>query len=351
MVEQASGLKWRPSVVDVMAAVVFSVAIWPLGGHAAPRELKYKDVVLDLKSGDKLAILCPRAFVKLTGTGGAQTVLHARKSLPEKAPADAVTRFDALSFNVHRDGTLLTLECSGADAKPGSGDFHFDIDGASVAIEMAVREGGAAVQSWRQPISAVVVEGSVRSNQTEGAFLVQLQRGEVKIEGHKGRLDVEAQSVKLQISNLEGDLKVVNFAGDSALSEINGNVDAKLDSGSLSMAKSAGSLDFVLGRGSLTAQGFEGALKGEVQSGNVQADLNGEADVNIESDRGSVVLKAPPQSGALIRLQTNEGALALPQGIKPTPGNARSANTRLLGNGSKGTIIVRSKTGSIRLRD
>ncbi|MES2962905.1 MAG: hypothetical protein V4760_03375, partial [Bdellovibrionota bacterium] len=97
--------------------------------------------------------------------------------------------------------------------------------------------------------------------------------------------------------------------------------------------------------------GFSGPFRGENMSGAVQADLLGDAEVSVESDRGSVSIKAPPGSGASVRLQTSDGQLQHPSSVKPAGGSVKAAVGSLGGSGSKGTINVRSKSGSIRLRE
>lgn len=342
-----------------MRAFIFIVAsLLSVTSFAAPRETKYKEITLDAAPTDKLIISCPRAGVKLTATNSASTTLRVRKTLADSS-SEGASRFEGMAFSVKKEGGLIRIECTGVDSKeelakavkPGAGDFHFDIEGASLPVEVSVRGGNVNLQGWKQSVAAMIVEGRVQAAATENALRVQLQRGEVKIDGHRGPVVVDSQAAKIQVANVEGDMNVVNFAGESVLNSVRGNVDAKLDSGTFTIAKSSGSLDFILGKGSLNANGFSGPFRGENVSGSVSAELLGETEVSVESDRGSVSIKAPPGSGASVRLQTSEGSLASPASVKPAGGTVKAAVGTLGGSGPKGSIHVRSKSGSIRLRE
>ena len=348
----------RRTEKDLLMRAILLIALVSATASAAPRETKFKEITLDVVSGDKLAISCPRAAVKLIASTSPTTTLRVKKTLADSA-AEGGSRFEGMTFSVKKENGIVRIECSGADSKEelakavkaGAGDFHFDVEGASLPVEVGVRGGNVNVQGWKHAVTATIVEGRVQSSATENALRVQLQRGEVKIEGHKGLVVIDSQSAKIAASNVEGDMNVVNFAGESALSSVRGNVDAKLDSGTFTIAKSSGSLDFIVGRGTLNANGFSGPFRGENVSGSVLAELLGDVDVSIEADRGSVNIKAPPGSGATVRLQTSDGSLQHPPSVKPAGGTAKAAVGTLNGSGSKGTINVRSKSGSIRLRE
>lgn len=345
----------RASFSMFVAAVAFLSSIV---ASAAPRETKYKDITLETAPNDKLVISCPRAGVKLTATASPTTILRVRKTLAD-ASSEGASRFEGMSFTLKKENGLIRVECTGADSreelakaiKPGAGDFHFEVEGASLPVEVSVRGGNVNLQGWKQSVAAMIVEGRVQAAQTENSLRVQLQRGDVKIDGHRGPIVLDSQAAKIQAANVEGDMSVVNFAGESVLNSIRGNVDAKLDAGTFTIAKSSGSLDFIVGKGTLSANGFTGPFRGENVSGSVTADLLGETEVSVESDRGSVSIKAPPGSGASVRLQTADGSLQSPASIKPSSGGVKAAVGTLNGSGPKGTIHVRSKSGSIRLRE
>lgn len=342
----------RSTVLLVFATLVSATV------SAAPRETKYKDITLDAKPGDKLVISCPRAGVKLVATNSPTTILRVKKSLANPS-GEGASRFEGMSFSVKKESGLIRVECTGADSKeelvqavkPGAGDFHFDVEGASLPVEVGVRGGNVNLQGWKQSVAAMIVEGRVLASSSESALRVQLQRGDVKVDGHRGPLVIDSQVAKISAANVEGDVTVVNFAGESQLNQIRGNVDARLDSGTFTIAKSSGSLDFIVGKGSLSANGFAGPFRGETMSGSVSAELLGETEVSVEADRGSVSIKVPPGSGASVRLQTADGSLQHPASIKPAGGSVKAAVGSLGGSGPKGTINVRSKSGAIRLRE
>jgi DUF4097 and DUF4098 domain-containing protein YvlB len=151
------------------------------------------------------------------------------------------------------------------------------------------------------------------------------------------------------VSDVEGGLNLANFGGDSNLTSIRGHIDLKNHAGTMSVSKSSGSLDFLAGRAGLTIQGFEGPIRGQTDLGAVTVGVEGDTEVSIESNQGNVSVKLPNDSGAAIRMQSDEGSVSPPEGIRPS-GSGKSASGRMNGSGPKGTVVLRSKSGAVRIR-
>jgi hypothetical protein len=336
------------------------LAVLLMATAAFAKEVRYKEMPLDIKPGEHLAISCFHCIVHLTQmTQGQTPSLKARKFTSDKASSDDLAKLDTLSFTVKHEGAALVIESKPPDSKQGwvamlkspGPELEFDINAQSVPVEVMEREGQVFLQSWNQPASISVVTGLIHTSSTEGALKVQLQRGDIRVEKHHGQAEVDSYGAKLVVQDMEGDLDLTNFGGESSLTGIHGHVGVQIHAGSLGLAKSSGSLEFLNGRGSLNVQGFDGPIHGQTDQGIVVAAVEGETEVNIESNQGPVTVHLPAKSGALIHLESEEGALAAPEPVRiVNAASRRTANGRLAGTGAKGSVAVKSKSGAIRIR-
>jgi DUF4097 and DUF4098 domain-containing protein YvlB len=193
------------------------------------------------------------------------------------------------------------------------------------------------------------VSGSVRTQNTEGSLQVQIQHGEVKIDAHRGPLEVDSYGAKLSLQDVEGDLDLTNFAGETAIKGFSGAMDVRSQSGSVNIVKSSGSIDFLNGHGGFVLNGFEGPVRGQTDQGMVTANIEGEAEIHIDSNQGAVNVKLPNNSGASIRLQTEDGSLFAPVMLNSVS-HAKSVAGHLAGEGPKGAVAIKSKSGIVRLK-
>lgn len=364
-VAKASAPIWlsptAPLVPRLIAPLVIPLAMLVVSpAWAAPKEVRYKETPLELKEGDRLVVSGLRATVRLIQpTAAKPSVVRARKVLPDKASSAAASKFEALAFSVRRDGNAVVLEAKGPQNKVDVGDWLkaggpelvLEIEAQGVPTEVSIHSGQVIAQGWKAPLAVSVVDGAVKTSATEGPIRIQVQKGEVKAESHRGRLDVDSYGARINAQNVEGDLRVGNFGGESAISQVKGNVQLKTFAGGTSIAKTTGDVDFTLGRGALSVQELEGALRGQTEAGNVSAAVEGDAEVNIESNQGAVTVKLPQGSGAMVRLQSESGSIATAENIRPAQVNSmKTATGRLSGSGARGTVAVRTKSGAIRVR-
>lgn len=328
---------------------------------SSAKELRYKELPLDLRAGDRLVVQGLRAQVRLAPAApGKGAVLKARKFVGDKSTAETLARFEALSFNIRRDGSTVRIDTTGPDSKSTlaewlkgpSPELVLEFEMPPVPVDVSVRDGSVTAQGWTQPLAVSLVDGQLKATQTEGALKLQMQRGEARIQGHRGPLEIDSYGAKVFLSKVEGDVKLTNFGGDSSLAELKGNIDVRTQSGGTTVNQSSGSLDFALGRGPLNVTAFEGPLRGETETAAVSAAIEGEAEVSIQSNQGSVSVKLPAGSGAAVRLQSDEGSVSTPDAIKPSTTSAglKVASGRLAGSGPRGSVNVKSKTGAVRLR-
>ena len=324
------------------------------------KEVRYKEMPIDIKAGDHLIISCFHCVVHLTQTPQGQApTLKARKFTSDKASNEENAKLDTLSFTVKHEGTAVVIESKPPDSKVGwlallkspGPTLEFDLNAQAVPVEVLDREGQVTLQSWNQPASISMVTGSIHTSGTEGALKLQLQRGDIRLEKHRGQAEVDSYGAKLVIQEMEGDLDLTNFGGESALTGVHGHVGVQIHAGSLGLNKSSGSLEFLNGRGGLNIQGFDGPIHGQTDQGTVVAVIEGETEVNIESNQGPVTVHLPSKSGASVHLESEEGLLAAPEPIRiVNAASRRTANGRLAGTGPKGTVAVKSKSGAIRVR-
>lgn len=344
-------------VVRVVVAIFLGL---PFGAEAALREVRFKDAPLEIREGDRLVISGIRGSVRLIPLAMGRTpVLRAKKIMAEKFAATAGERFDALNYQVRRGDGVLVIEARGPASKaewgewlkPGGPELVLEIEAPAVPVEVSLHSGLITTQNWKGPLSTTLVEGVVRTSATEGPLRLQVQKGEARVDSHRGRLEFDTYGARLNAQNVDGELMVENFSGETSLSQIKGNIQLRSHAGGSSIAKSTGALDFELGRGGLTVTGFEGPLRGQTANGSVVAALEGEAEVAIESVQGPVTVKLPGESAAFVRLQSETGSLSAPEPVRPgQAGTLKTAVGRLGGSGPRGTVVIRSKAASLRVR-
>lgn len=327
---------------------------------ALAKEVRYKDYPLELRESDRLVFFGVRGNVRVQPSANGKTaLLKARKVVSDKSSSEDLARFEAMSFAVRRDGNTVIVEMKGPDSKSawgpwlrsGAPELHLEIEAPPIPIEILEREGQVSIINWRQAVAINLVSGAIKTQGTDGLLRLQLQQGQIGVERHRGRVEIDSYSAKLGVQELEGDLDLTNFAGESTLGKIKGNVELKSHSGPMNVMKSSGAIEFQAGRGAVNLNGFEGPVRGKADQAAVSVIVEGEAEVNIESVQGPVTVKLPSDSGAAVRMQTDEGSISVPDAVRaPGTGQARVVNGRLAGSGPKGAVVVKSKAGTLRVR-
>jgi DUF4097 and DUF4098 domain-containing protein YvlB len=327
---------------------------------AEAKETRYKDYPIEIHDGDRIVITGLRASVKLQQSASAKNaVVRVRKSVSDKAAPEDQAKFDVLSFSVRREGQAIIVEAKGPESKaafsqwlkPSAPELVVEIDAPAVPVEILAHDGQVLISNFHQSVAVNLVSGGIKTNGTDGLLRLELQNGQLNIDKHHGRLEIDSYGGKLAIQDLDGDLDLANFSGDSTITRSKGNIDLKSHSGPVTIAKSSGSVDFLSGRGVFTMSGFEGPVRGQTDQGPVSIGVEGDADVHVESNQGPVTVKLPADSGALVRMQTEEGTMSPPDAIKATgAGRSKLISGRLPGEGSGGTVAVKSKSGALRVR-
>lgn len=348
---------WSFSVTFVITSMFIQVAI-PQQAFSA-KEVKFKEYPFEILKGDRLVVSGIRGAVKLVQIGQGKTpVVRAKKVLPTGAKSTAAQMFENLSFQVRKEGTIVTIEVKGPTSRQefidaagvGQPELSFEIEAPSTLAEVHLHSGLVTASGWKDGLSVSLIDGRINSIDGEGVLRAILTRGEIKIDRQKGNVEIENHGGKVALSNIDGDVRLYSFSGDSALASISGKVKFRAKAGSLNVSKLSGDFTFENGRGGISGIAIDGAVRGTTEDGAVNLQLAGEADLSVETEDGSVTIKAPGGSGALLKLSSEDGPILAPESVKvPKVSGPKSVVARLDG-APKGQIIVRSKRGVIRIR-
>ena len=318
----------------------------------------------DSGKADRLIVFAARGSVKLIPIpAGRAPLVRARKVLPDGSKSD---RMDSTSYSVRRDGSVLILELKGPQSRAdwihlnlaNQPELHFEVEAPSVPVEIHLTAGTVQASGWKDSLAITLQDGSVKLADGEGAVHVSIGRGEVKLEKWKGLATIESHTAKVQIQSNDGEVKVFNFSGETLLTGVKGRARVEAKTGSTTASKIDGGFEFLNGRGTLSLSQVAGAVRGENDEGVVTLSLGGdkakedsiESDVIVESNDGTVSIKPPTNSGALLKLTSEEGAIQVPDSVAvPKAAGPKSVTARLPGT-TRGTILVRAKRGTIRIR-
>lgn len=359
------------SRVSALLAIAIVAVLQFTAPAFAAREVKFKDFPLELSATDtskanRLYVIGMRGSVRLIPLAPGKTpVVRARKVQPDGSRNQPSDTFESFSYSVRKEGSVLVIEPKAGSVQsdwltgvaPGQPELHLEIEASSVPAEVHLHTGSVQSVGWKAPITASLQDGSIKMSEGEGALALSVFKGEARVEKWKGRVQIESHAAKVFTQTIDGDVLVNNFSGESALFAIKGHSTLKAKTGSSTVTKLEGGLEFFNGRGGLTATQVQGVVRGQTDDGAVSIALGaegkeaqGESDVVVESQDGSVSIKPPTGSGALLRLSTDEGALLAPESIAiPRGSGPKAASGRLTGS-TRGTIVVRSKRGVIRIR-
>lgn len=367
-----SAVRFFYSIALLISSLVLSLAI----RDASAKEMHYKDYPLEIHDGDRLVISGMRVNIHLSsssvssgasashgasGAVGKNPILHARKSVGDHAPKEDQSKFEAMLFGVRREGQDVIIEVKGPENKAAwtawtkssstAPEFAFDIEGLSSPVEVLAHDGQVAINHFNRSAAVNLIAGHVSTSESEGPLRIAIQSGQVEVNKHHGRLDIDSYSARVAVQDLEGDLQLTNFSGESTITRATGGLDIKSHQGASILAKSSGSLDFLSGRGAISVSGFDGPVHGQTDLGPVSIGIEGDADVRVDSVQGTVNVKLPQDSGAALHMQSEEGSLSPPEGFKASGGGrSHLISGRLSGEGPKGTVTVKSKTGALRVR-
>jgi hypothetical protein len=220
--------------------------------------------------------------------------------------------------------------------------------GASVPVEIQLREGQVIAQKWSRDLKVSMTRGKFTSTGGTGPLNVQLLKGDVLIQDQTSKVSVDMYRGQLTVKNLQGDLDGSVFAGGMTVEKSKGFLNINTTQSVARILQSAGTLQFENVKGNVITQQFAGRVDGQTGEGAVNIGIVPDTDVHIKSISGRVTVQTVTGSGASVNLVTAEGEITapneVPQGKSATEKTARG---RLRGGEQKGSIVVRSREGSI----
>lgn len=320
------------------------------------REVRFKELPLDVRDGDRLIVIGWKGQLKIDGKAKSNSI-RAAKSTPDKQNP----LFDALTFSTRRDDQSFIIEWKGPAKKEdlelwlkGPPDLSLELNVASrlSSVEIQWRDGSIQLSGIRVPVNVWGNDLSARAGDLDQRLAINAKKLEAKLDDIKGGLDVNFQTGHLFASKLDGDTHLTTFSGDITVTESAGSLSVRSNDGPVRLSKTVGSLEVDSMRAQISTNSHQGPVRGRIEEGSLSLDLSEEADVQLQSGKGTVSVKAPSGSNAYVKVVTENGSVGLPDSVRLQPGGSgqRTYAGRLAGSGSKGTIQVSAKEGFVRVR-
>lgn len=226
-----------------------------------------------------------------------------------------------------------------------------EFTGASVPVEIQLREGSVNSQKWSKELKISLVKGKVLSSSGSASLSIQLQNGDVTVVDQSSKLAADVYKGHLTVRNLQGDLEGSVFSGTMNVEKSKGVLSVTTTQATAKVSQSSGTLQFENVKGNLVTQQFSGRVDGQTVDGSISLGILPDTDVHVKSDSGRVSVQTVPGSGASLNLLTTDGEITVPGELKVNrSATEKSVKGRLRGGEQKGSIIVRSQEGSILVK-
>lgn len=320
--------------------------------------IDFKPVALETKPSDRLILKGYDGDVKFIVTKGSQLVVRVRQETSDQSAALIKQSLDEWNFSVQRVEGGIEMVVQSPHAKEvwrhllmngGGPKFHLEIAAPALPLEVVWRHGKIQIDSWSAPIRAQALEGSIVINGGNGDVKATLQEGDLRIKKRQGKVVAENFSGKLLLDDIKGNVETELFVGDGVLNGLEGNIELHSHKASVVVTGGKGRFDFDSTRGSIKLTQFSGDLKGVTEEGQINAKILNAGDVRITAQAGSVNLELPG-SGASVSVSSTEGSISGPSHLKTDQlAGQRVMRGRLRGS-DEGSVVVRTTTGSVRIR-
>lgn len=223
-----------------------------------------------------------------------------------------------------------------------------DFTGASVPVEIQLREGSVNSQKWSKELKVSLVKGRVTALGGTASLSVQLQTGDALIQDQSSKVVADLYKGNLTVKNLQGDLEGSVFSGAMTIEKSKGVLSINTTQSTAKVLQSSGTLQFENGKGSVMTQQFAGRVDGQTTEGAVSLGILPDTDVHVKSNTGRVSVSTVAGSGAMLNLLSTEGEITVPSELKVNrTATEKSVRGRLRGGEQKGSIVVRSQEGNI----
>lgn len=332
---------------------------WLLFLFAGPvfaANIDYKPLYLATHKGDQLLIRGFDGSVKLNAGQSNQVSVRVRQETLEPMSKAESEFADEWGFSMQRRGEVIELIAKGPESKSAWGagvravKFHLDIQAPPMTSQIVWRNGSIKVDGWNAPLRIQSQDGEILVSGGEGDLTVTSAGGSgIKVSKREGRMSADVYNGKVLFDQVKGHVDVDNFSGDTTLLQTSGVIALTTQKGKVNIKKGEGRIDFTNARADIAIDEFAGDLKGQNGGGSVVARLFKDASVKIISRDGPVSLHLP-DSGARVDLSTEEGFINAPSSLSSAQrGNLKVVRGELSGSG-KGSVVVRTDSGTIRLR-
>jgi hypothetical protein len=223
--------------------------------------------------------------------------------------------------------------------------------GASVPVEIQLRDGQVMAKNWARDLRVVMTRGKFTTVGGTGTVHLQLQRGDALIQDQTSKVTADLYRGQLVVKNLQGDLDGSVFSGGINIEKSKGYLNLNTTQSVARVLQSSGTLQFENVKGNVITQQFAGRVEGQTGEGSVNIGIVPDTDVHVKSVSGRVTVQTAAGSGAFVNLLTSEGEITAPNEIATAKtATEKTARGRLRGGEQKGSIVVRSREGSIVLK-
>ena len=251
-------------------------------------------------------------------------------------------RNNGWQLNIHRNGHSIIVAVDGPTSKKlwnailantaeSIPTYNLVLEGPSLPLEINWRKGQVQVSNLDADLKVTNLNGDTRVVGDNGDVSVSAQTGTIELAQLKGHVRIDSYDARVEVNNVKGELNLENFIGSSALGSISGQVAVTTY------------------RGPTHLSGIKGALQSRSAQGAVFAEIEGNADVHMESQTGNVHLTLP-KSGAWMDLGTSNGQILVPSFLKVTRLPAELLRTGHLHGINGGTVYVRTTSGNISVQ-
>jgi lia operon protein LiaG len=275
-----------------------------------------------------------------------------RNSLRLQYPSDRI-QYSQLSEG---SSTQLRVRDDGTFSDNDNDDDHHKEEGKRVTI--AARGGGLDAHAdlvvtvpRGKEVAIYLAVGKVTATNVEGDLKIDASSAPVTSTNSRGDLNIDVGSGAVQVSQQRGELEIDTGSGEVAVSDVRGeNIRIETGSGQVTGTDvRSNQLSVNTGSGDIQVTNLNAPqVNLETGSGAVTADMSGELwNLSVNTGSGDVTLKAPPNLGAEVDIETSSGDIETDFEVSVTR-HARDHMTGRIGDG-RGKIDIETGSGGIKL--
>ena len=252
------------------------------------------------------------------------------------------------------DSVLLISEDDFPDVKKAQGNIGkkpvMKVWVPSLPVEIAVFGGEVRIDKfWKTDLSVFMSgKGSVHIKNTEGNLNIFQKEGDVNVHSHKGNVVIQAENSRVQLQACKGKMRINNFKGRLRVGKSSGHLSVRSFKSPIVLNTFTGSLEFKQEKAGVYLKPMIGSVFGYSKEGEVRGVIHPN-EVDIETKTGKIYLDMP-HSQAWVTAETWEGKIVTPVYFnRIKTGGMDRAKGRLRGKKRKGSVSLKSHSGSIRV--